>query len=525
MTVLASTGGGDTILVSLDTIPVSVDTILVSVFLLSQILYALSLGLGLFFLRLPVDRVDVGEAAGRGIEEHPAIVLFYPVLRELESTMRTTFLSLARIDYPASRYRVVAIPNADDTATVESLRRLQAEFGFLQIVEVPATSDPSWGVVWDAWERNPNAYWWHKGKRARVRALPPKKTRQLVYAFYRLAAGMDPDEDFLVNYIDADSCPPPDHFMAASAGMRRYDVLQAQNIAGNLLSTMPASWHAFDHMAWDGFLYPHLSAGGRQPYWVLGKGLFFRASDLVELGGFHPWITIEDPEVGMRFWTHGRRIGIIENPLIEEVPSTLAHGITQRKRWVCGFFQSLAQPLKDMGMTPWQRFRARLNFGPCLSLSANAVGLPLGAWALLAWGAGESPVPEWTLVLAALNLCVFAATLGAVYASAWRRSRLVLPRRRDRLRYLLRVNPVSLVVWWLIWLVPLAIGFWMFLRDRGLVWERTVKIDANHALVRTVAGTQPAIVRLGAEPVLPLPANRNLAGDDPEGLPAPGVAV
>ena len=489
------------------------DTILVSAFLLSQILYALSLGLGLFFLRLPVDWVEPREAEGRQPEEHPYIVLFYPVLRELESTMRTTFLSLARIDYPAARYRVVAIPNANDTATVESLKRLAQEFAFLQIVEVPATSDPSWQVVWRSWDENPKAYWWHKGKRAGVRALPPKKTRQLVYAFYSLAQEMAGGEDFLVNYIDADSCPPPDHFLAASAGMRHYDVLQAQNIAGNLLSTLPASWHAFDHMAWDGFLYPHLSARGRQPYWVLGKGLFFRASDLVALGGFHPWITIEDPEVGMRFWTHGKRIGIIQNPLIEEVPSTLGHGITQRKRWVCGFFQSLAQPLKDMGMTPWQRFRARLNFGPCLSLSANAIGLPLGLWALAEWKAGVSPVPDWSLALAAFNIATFAVTLGAIYVSVWRRSKLILPQRVDRLRYFLRVNPASLVLWWLIWLVPLAIGFWMFLRDRGLVWERTVKIDANHELVRTVAGSQPAVVRLGAELPIPIPANRNLTGE------------
>ena len=246
---------------------------------------------------------------------------------------------------------------------------------------------------------------------------------------------------------------------------------------------------------------------------MLGKGLFFRASDLVALGGFHPWITIEDPEVGMRFWANGKRIGIIENPLIEEVPSTLGHGITQRKRWVCGFFQSLAQPLKDMGMTPWQRFRARLNFGPCLSLSANAIGLPLGLWALAEWKAGTSPVPDWSLALAAFNIAVFALTLGAIYVSVWRRAKLILPHRVDRLRYLLRVNPASLVLWWLIWLVPLAIGFWMFLRDRGLVWERTVKIDANHELVRTVAGSQPAVVRLGADLPIPIPANRNLTGE------------
>jgi hypothetical protein len=40
------------------------------------------------------------------------------------------------------------------------------------------------------------------------------------------------------------------------------------------------------------------------------------------------------------------------------------------------------------------------------------------------------------------------------------------------------------MVYWILWLVPLAIGFRMYLRDGGLVWERTEKVDANHDLVR-----------------------------------------
>ena len=100
-------------------------------------------------------------------------------------------------------------------------------------------------------------------------------------------------------------------------------------------------------MAWDGWMYPHLSAHGRQPYWVLGKGLFYRVSDLIPLGGFHPWITIEDPEIGLRYWMNGKRLGILQSPLIEEVPETWRrrHHATQalglrflpvagRARWV-----------------------------------------------------------------------------------------------------------------------------------------------------------------------------------------------
>ncbi len=455
-----------------------------AVFVFTQGLYLLVMGVDLYLFSLPVNWVDVSEARRIPPQEYPYIVMFYPVLREAAATMRTTFLSLAKLDYPADKYSVVAIPNDDDHDTIASLRDMAADFPFLHIIEVPPTSHPSWQAVWSSWDNTTKAYWWHEGARAHDRNLPPKKTRQLIYAFYNIAARLAEGEDFLVNYIDADSCPPRDHFLAAAAGMRHYDVLQATNIAGNLNDSMAASWHAFDHMAWDGMKYPHLSANGRQPYWVLGKGLFFRASDLVPLGGFHPWVTIEDPEVGMRFWVNGKRLGIIRNPLIEEVPNTILHGITQRKRWVCGFFQSLGRPLRLMGMTRMQRFKAWLNFLPCLSLGINAFGLPFGAWVAWRFIDHRGVLPEWTLVLSALSLSSYALFMIALYRSTWKRTALVLDSVWARLWYMLRVNPLFLMVWWLVWLVPLFIGLRMYLRDEGLIWERTEKIDANHRLVR-----------------------------------------
>ncbi|MEP9400095.1 glycosyltransferase family 2 protein [Mesorhizobium sp. KR2-14] len=464
------------------------EVLLLTLFFAVQILYSLSITAHVWFRTMPRNMVEQADIDAINRNSLPFVVLFYPVLREQESTMRTTFRTIANIDYPSNRFQVVAVPNADDRETIASLQKLQEEFRFLEILQVPATTDPSWQVVWDAWDANPKAYWWHQGPRARNRRLPPKKTRQLIYAFYHRSLLVDGEEDFLVNYIDADSCPPRDHFLAGAAGIRKFDVLQAQNIAGNLLGSMASSWHAVDHMAWDGLTYPHISADGKQPFWVLGKGLFFKASDLSELGGFHPWTTIEDPEVGMRFWINGKRIGIIENPLIEEVPTTIAHGITQRKRWVCGFFQSLTTPLKAMGYTPWQRFRAWLNFLPCLSLAVNSAGFPLGVWAIWNHWSGDGVIPVAGVWLALGNIAALSLILISLYVSIWKRSRLVLESRLKRAWYIVRVNPLSLMLWWLIWCIPLWIGFRMFHKDEGLVWERTVKIDANHDLIMSDRG-------------------------------------
>lgn len=93
-------------------------------------------------------------------------------------------------------------------------------------------------------------------------------------------------------------------------------------------------------------------------------------------------------------------------------------------------------------------------------------------------------VPLWTLCLAAVNLTLFAWSLSLLYANTWRRTGLVYTRWRDRAWYMLRINPLSAMMWWFLWIVPLVIGFRMYLLDEGLAWQRTEKIDANKLLIR-----------------------------------------
>jgi len=456
--------------------------VLSTVLVIVQLVYLAGILVTLWFYTLPVNLVDRVAKARRPL---PDIVLFYPVLNELEETMRTTFTGMRKAEYPGGRVRVISIPNADDLETTASLRRLQAEFDFLEVLPVPPTTDPSWNAVWKAWDENPKAYWWHQDKRRGDKGLPPKKTRQLVWAMYQVAPG---NEDALLSYIDADSVVPDDYWRTAASGMEQYDVVQNTNITGNLMSSWPASFYAMDHIAWDSSLYKHMTADGKHPFYVLGKGLFFRFSDLLEVGGFHPWLTIEDPEIGMRLWTNGRRLGVVESPLIEEVPATWEQGVTQRKRWVAGFFQSLATPLTRMGMTPAQRFRARLNFVPCLSLAFNPIGFAVGIWALVSLAVvGPDVLSLPAVVVSTVTVVLALCLMVRGMMQAYRMSRPVLATRGERVTFMLRVNFLFVLVYWLWWLLPLAKGFTMFRKDRGLVWERTEKRDANNELIRSGA--------------------------------------
>ena len=66
----------------------------------------------------------------------------------------------------------------------------------------------------------------------------------------------------------------------------------------------------------------------------------------------------------------------------------------------------------------------------------------------------------------------------------WNKIGQVVDNNWGRIRFMFRVNPLFLWIYWLIWIIPIFIGIKMFISDGGLIWQRTDKIDANHELVR-----------------------------------------
>jgi hypothetical protein len=123
----------------------------------------------------------------------------------------------------------------------------------------------------------------------------------------------------------------------------------------------------------------------------------------------------------------------------------------------------------------------------------NALGFPTGVWALTL-GFHNAAIPAWLFWLSLINVTLLILTLIGLYVSTWKRTALVLDKTSDRLIYMLKVNPLFLMIWWVVWLIPLWLGFWMFMRDGGLVWERTEKINANEALIRSERRGQASIV-------------------------------
>ena len=74
--------------------------------------------------------------------------------------------------------------------------------------------------------------------------------------------------------------------------------------------------------------------------------------------------------------------------------------------------------------------------------------------------------------------------LTLLYVNVWKRTGLVFTRWADRVWYMIRVNPISVFIYWFLWIIPICIGFSMYVSDGGLAWQRTEKIDANKLLIR-----------------------------------------
>ena len=127
------------------------------------------------------------------------------------------------------------------------------------------------------------------------------------------------------------------------------------------------------------------------------------------------------------------------------MPTTFASAIVQRKRWVAGFFQTLkfrGGPMDRMGFSFVEKIKAWLIFFPCMTLSFNCLGLPLSVWAAVTWYNGTGNPADWCIYWAMANLGLYAFFMIELYCRTWLRTKLIMDTTWQRMRYMLRVNPL-----------------------------------------------------------------------------------
>jgi len=215
--------------------------------------------------------------------------------------------------------------------------------------------------------------------------------------------------------FDAEDIPEPNQLKASIVAFAKngpeYVCFQAAlnyfNASENFLTRM----FCLEYSYWFDYLVPGLDRL-QLPIPLGGTSNHFDVAKLRRLGGWDPFNTTEDCDLGLRATAEGMKVGFINSTTFEEANTNLGNWIRQRSRWCKGYMQSylvfIRHPvalIRTIGVKNFLAFNLFVGGTVMTFLSTP----PL--WALsLCWyffrGKFESPLPDWLLVITLINLIV-----------------------------------------------------------------------------------------------------------------------
>ena len=235
--------------------------------------------------------------------ELPIYTVLVPVYREPE-VVHHLIEGLSKIDYPQHKLDVMLLLEEDDRITLDAAKAARAPANW-RFVIVPNRQ-------------------------------PRTKPKACNYGLF-FARGK-----YLVIY-DAEDIPEPTQLKAAVVAFKKatpdYVCFQAAlnyfNARENFLTRM----FTLEYSYWFDYLIPgldHLNL----PIPLGGTSNHFDVAKLRKLGGWDPFNTTEDADLGIRASAEKYRVGFINSTTFEEANADLGNWIRQRSRWVKGYMQT-----------------------------------------------------------------------------------------------------------------------------------------------------------------------------------------
>jgi cellulose synthase/poly-beta-1,6-N-acetylglucosamine synthase-like glycosyltransferase len=347
---------------------------------------------GQFFLRAralvsvrrhPGNAVSVGPAS----TPLPVYSIFVALYRETEVAAQLV-AALDRLDWPCSRLDIKLICEADDHATIAALRALPLGRHY-EIVEVPA-------------------------------AAPRTKPKALAYALAGVRG------TYLVVY-DAEDRPDPGQLREAHSAFTSAPAsvacLQAPLIVTNAQESWLSAMFALEYSGLFRCLLPYLARAGL-PLPLGGTSNHFRVAALKSVGGWDPYNTTEDADLGLRLHRLGYRSAMIDRPTLEDAPTEPGVWFAQRTRWYKGWLQTWLVLMRDpallrrqLGWTAFATFQILI-----AGMVLSALGHPLFLMvpAFVAWMLLSGDMPDGWSVFAHGLLVIDSLNIIASYAIAVR---------------------------------------------------------------------------------------------------------
>jgi len=293
--------------------------------------------------------------------ELPTYTIVAPVYRE-ENVVRQLVDAFDALDYPKGKLDIKLIVERRDRETLARLLSLDLPARYEVIVAPPGE--------------------------------PCTKPRALNLALAE-ARGE------LLVVFDAEDIPAPGQLrLAASrfAAEPDVDCLQARLTVRNSDDSWLARLFSLEYATLFDLINPGLCALGL-PIALGGTSNHFRASSLVDVGGWDEWNVTEDADLGIRLARYGYKIGTLDSDTSEEAPHEFGNWIRQRVRWQKGWMQTCivhsrrpVRFIRDLGAV-----RALAATTLIFGAVASALLWPAFTLSTLwrAFGPGAAELPRW----------------------------------------------------------------------------------------------------------------------------------
>lgn len=233
----------------------------------------------------------------------PIYTIFVPLYKEVRK-LRSIIRAIDNLDYPKSKLDVKFIIEADDKETIKALSIIDLP-KYIHVIKVPFS-------------------------------LPRTKPKAMNYATAYIKG------DYLCVY-DAEDVPDPDQLLKALQAFKNlpeeYACVQARLNFYNSGENLLTRFFSMEYTLWFEYLLKGLDLYGL-PITLGGTSNHFKVSVLQEIGYWDAYNVTEDADLGIRLYSKGYKVHILDSKTLEEAPISLGNWLTQRIRWIKGFIQT-----------------------------------------------------------------------------------------------------------------------------------------------------------------------------------------
>lgn len=398
--------------------------------------------------------VKVTDEEVRALEDSalPTYSVLIPLYKEPD-VLPIIAAAIRNLDYPLSKLDIKLVLEEDDLETIAAAKALGLEAIF-ELIRVPFS-------------------------------IPRTKPKACNYAL-SLARG-----EFVTIY-DAEDKPEPDQLKKVVCAFKKASpntvCIQASLNYFNAQENWLTRMFTLEYSLWFDFYLPALEAL-KIPIPLGGTSNHFRIQILRQANAWDPYNVTEDADLGVRLTQLGYRIGVVNSTTYEEAVSRLPVWISQRSRWIKGYFQTylvhmrhpirFARSIGQIGFWGFQFFVGSVIF---MALVVPLTWAVFALWLVTATHAIDILFPPVLLYLSQFSFLVgngifiYLTMIGAF----------------KRQLYGLMPYALTVPVYWLLMLVAGYKAIWQLI-FKPFYWEKT-----THGISSFTHAERAAALRTGS---------------------------